>query len=348
MQKSIDENESDWYNYIVSLCYPKRSRKVVLLLKTQKALLIVNPCAGRNNKRLAPLEIVKKFSQPEWDTDIRTTRCQGDATTIVREIGAQYDVILCCGGDGTLNEVINGLMCLDRKVPVGYIPSGSTNDLASTLGIPTELGASADLIRSGRKNSYDLGTLDGKYFTYIASFGVATDLSYSTPQKLKNMFGHAAYMINGFVIRLIPMLLNFKPVHMKIEYDDGVIEDDFYFGSVSNSTSVAGLFKFKDVKLNDGYLELFMVKGLKRNVDALKMLKKAIAQDYDGVQMMIVKTKKVKITCDQDVPWTLDGEFGGTHRDCELEVVHNAFEIFSDNNELFVDNKSDIKITDAD
>ena len=92
MQKSIDENESDWYNYIVSLCYPKRSRKVVLLLKTQKALLIVNPCAGRNNKRLAPLEIVKKFSQPEWDTDIRTTRCQGDATTIVREIGAQYDV----------------------------------------------------------------------------------------------------------------------------------------------------------------------------------------------------------------------------------------------------------------
>ena len=215
--------------------------------------------------------------------------------------------------------------------------SGSTNDLANTLGIPTELGASADLIQSGKKNSYDLGTLNGRYFTYIASFGIATDLSYSTPQKLKNIFGHAAYMINGFVVRFIPMLFGFKPIHMKIEYDEGVVEDDFYFGSISNSTSVAGLFKFdhQDVKLNDGYLELFMVKGLKRNIDALKMLKKAIAQDYDGVQMMIVKTKKVKITCNQDVPWTLDGEFGGLHRDCELEVVHDAFEIFSENNKLF-------------
>ena len=262
-------------------------------MDSKKALLIVNPCAGRNNKRLGALEIVKKFSPPEWETEIRTTRCQGDATTIVKDEGAKYDVILCCGGDGTLNEVINGLMKLDKKIPVGYIPSGSTNDLANTLGIPTELGASADLIQSGKKNSYDLGTLNGRYFTYIASFGIATDLSYSTPQKLKNIFGHAAYMINGFVVRFIPMLFGFKPIHMKIEYDEGVIEDDFYFGSISNSTSVAGLFKFdhQDVKLNDGYLELFMVKGLKRNIDALKMLKKAIAQDYDGVQMMIVKTK---------------------------------------------------------
>ena len=175
-------------------------------MDSKKALLIVNPCAGRNNKRLGALEIVKKFSPPEWETEIRTTRCQGDATTIVKDEGAKYDVILCCGGDGTLNEVINGLMKLDKKIPVGYIPSGSTNDLANTLGIPTELGASADLIQSGKKNSYDLGTLNGRYFTYIASFGIATDLSYSTPQKLKNIFGHAAYMINGFVVRFIPMI----------------------------------------------------------------------------------------------------------------------------------------------
>lgn len=306
-------------------------------MESKKALLIVNPTAGRNNKRLGPLEIVKAFSQPEWDTDIRTTKCQGDATTIVKEEGKDYDVILCCGGDGTLNEVINGLMKLGKNIPVGYIPSGSTNDLANTLGIPTKLGKSAELIKSGKKNSYDLGTFNGRYFTYIASFGIATDLSYSTPQKLKNMFGHAAYMINGFVIRFIPMLVGFKPIHMKIEYDDGVVEDDFYFGSVSNSTSVAGLFKFdhQDVKLNDGYLELFMVKGLKNNFDAIKMLKKAIAQDYDGVQMMIVKTKKVKITCEQNVPWTLDGEFGGLQRNCDIQVVHNAFEIYSENNKLF-------------
>ena len=137
------------------------------------------------------------------------------------------------------------------------------------------------------------------------------------------------------------MLLNFKPVHMKIEYDDGVVEDDFYFGSISNTTSVGGLFKLKDVKLNDGYLELLMVKGLKRNADAIKMLKKAIKQDYDGVQMMIVKTKKVKITCEHDVPWTLDGEFGGIQRNCDIEIVPNAFEIYSDNNKLFLNNNEE-------
>lgn len=342
MQKSIDEKVTDWYNYcVLSNRFQSGTERKCCPLESKKALLIVNPCAGRNNKRLAPLEIVKKFSPPEWITDLRTTRCQGDATTIVKEVGADYDLILCCGGDGTLNEVINGLMTLDRKIPVGYLPSGSTNDLASTLGIPKELGASADLIKSGKKNFYDIGKFNDRYFTYIASFGVATDLSYNTPQKMKNMLGRAAYMINGFVIRLIPMLLNFKPVHMKIEYDDGVVEDDFYFGSISNTTSVGGLFKLKDVKLNDGYLELFMVKGLKRNADAIKMLKKAIKQDYDGVQMMIVKTKKVKITCEHDVPWTLDGEFGGIHRNCDIEIVPNAFEIYSDNNKLFLKNNEE-------
>lgn len=305
----------------------------------KKVLIIINPCAGRNSKRIGALDIMNKLSAEEFDFEVRTTRCQGDATTIVREVGADYDMIICCGGDGTLNETVNGLMKINKRIPIGYVPSGSTNDLASTLGIPIEVGEATRLISSGKINSYDVGTFNGKYFNYVASFGVGVDIAYSTPQVLKNMFGHTAYIINGFVIRLIPMLIHSKPVHMKIEYDDGVIEDDFYFGSISNSTSVAGLFKLNDIKLNDGYFELLLVRGMKHNTEAFGMLSKIIHQEYDGEKILLVKTKKVKITCKDKAPWTLDGENGGMVGDAEINIVHNAFEIYSDNEKLFLKNE---------
>lgn len=317
-----------------------------VILEGKRALLIINPCAGSNSKRIGALEIVNKFSESDWDTDIKATRCQGDATTLVKEHGENYDLILCCGGDGTLNEVVNGLMKINKKIPVGYIPSGSTNDLAATLGIPVGLRESSELIFSGKKNTYDLGRFNNKYFTYIACFGAATDISYNTPQRMKNLLGRPAYLINGFVVRLIPMLKSFKPTHMKIEYDGGVIEDDFYYGSVSNATTIAGLMKLDDVKLNDGYLELFLVKGLKRNIDALKILKKATKKDYDGEQMVLLRTKKVKITCNEQVAWSLDGEFGGMYGNSEIEVVHNAFEIFSNNDELFCKGEENLNLNE--
>lgn len=307
-------------------------------MEHKKVLLIINPCAGKNSKRIGALDIMNKLSSADFDFEVRTTRCQGDATTIVKEVGADYDMIICCGGDGTLNETINGLMKLDKRIPIGYVPSGSTNDLAVTLGIPTEVGKAADLILSGKKNGYDVGSFNGKYFNYVASFGAGVELSYSTPQLMKNLLGHAAYMINGFVIKLIPMLVNLKPIHMKIEYDDCVIEDDFYFGALSNSTSVAGLFKYdnQNIKLNDGCFELLLVRGLKRKTEVFSMLSKIIHQDYDGDRIMLIKTKHVKITADRETPWTLDGEFGGNHKDIDLSVMHKAFDIYSDNDTLFI------------
>lgn len=304
----------------------------------KKVLLIINPCAGKNSKRIGALDIMNKLSSADFDFEVRTTRCQGDATTIVKEIGADYDMIICCGGDGTLNETINGLLRLDKRIPVGYVPSGSTNDLATSLGIPIDVGKASDLILSGKKNGYDVGSFNGRYFNYVASFGAGVEMAYNTPQALKNLFGHTAYVINGFVIKLIPMLANFKPKHMIIEYDGGVIEDDFYFGALSNSTSVAGLFKYdnQNIKLNDGCFELLLVRGLKRNIEVFSMLKKVIHQDYDGERIMLIKTKHVKITGDKEIPWTLDGEFGGNHKDAELSVIHNAFDIYSDNEILFV------------
>lgn len=304
----------------------------------KKVLLIINPCAGKNSKRVGALDIISKLSSGDYDFEVRTTRCQGDATTIVKEVGINYDMIICCGGDGTLNETVNGLLALDKKIPLGYVPSGSTNDLATTLGIPSKVGDAANMIMNGKLNGYDVGSLNGKYFNYVASFGAGVELSYSTPQALKNILGHAAYMINGFVINLIPIIKNLKPIHMKIEYDGGVLEDNFYFGSFSNSTSVAGMFKFKnqDVKLNDGYFELLLVRGLKKNTDAFSMLGKIIRQEYDGEKIMLIKTKSVKITADEETPWTIDGEFGGNQKNVELNVIHNAFDIYSDNDEMFI------------
>ncbi len=305
-------------------------------LSKKKALLVINPCAGVDRKRVSPLDVIQKLSAAGFEINVERTKCQGDATTIVKEMGKDFDLVLCCGGDGTLNETINGVMTLEKRVPVGYIPSGSTNDLASTLGIPVGVGPATDLILNGKLNGYDVGSFQGRYFNYIASFGAATDLSYATPQKWKNLFGHNAYVYYGVGVRLFPMLAGFKPTYMKIEYDGGVVEDKFYFGAISNTTSVAGVFKYDNIKLNDGYFELLLVKGLKRNIDVLGILNKVIRKDYSGDNIIFTKTKHVKITCDTEIPWTLDGEFGGNVGNVEIDVIHNAYDIYSDNKDLFV------------
>lgn len=302
----------------------------------KRVLLIINPCAGRNNKRVGTIDVINRLSSSNCTFTTKSTRCQGDAITIVKEYAPDHDMIICCGGDGTLNEIVNGLMKIDRKIPIGYIPCGSTNDFASTLGIPIGISAASDMIVSGKKNSYDVGSLNGRNFCYVASFGVGTEISYNTPQSMKNLFGHTAYIINGFVIHIIPTLKNFKPVQMRVEYDGGVIDDKIYFGALANTTSVAGLFKFDDIKLNDGYFELLLVRGIKRNMEMFKYLDRIIHKDYDGEHIMLVKTKHVKITSEKGIAWTLDGEYGGTYTESVLDVHHNAFEIFSDNNKLFL------------
>ncbi len=299
-------------------------------------LLIINPCSGVDRKRVGALEIINKLSSGDFDFNVETTKCQGDATTIAKEKGPENDLVICCGGDGTLNETINGLMKIDKRVPVGYIPAGSTNDLASTLGIPVGVGPATNLILNGKTNGYDVGNFKGRYFNYIASFGAATDISYNTPQKWKNLLGHQAYVINGFIVRIIPMLASFKPTYMKVEYDGGVVEDNIYFGAISNTTSVAGICKYDGVKLNDGYFELLLVKGLKRNVDIFNIIYKVVKKDYSGDNILFVKTKSLKITCDKKIPWTLDGEFGGEHSDVDISIVHNAYDIYSDNDDLFL------------
>lgn len=308
---------------------------MVIIMENNKrnVLLIVNPCAGRTKSRAGTFDIVDKFSSNDYHFSVHTTTCQGDATNIVKNHYEGKDIVVCCGGDGTLNETINGVMEMPNRVPIGYIPSGSTNDLARTLGIPSDIKKATDLIMDGHTNSYDLGLFNNRYFSYVASFGAFSSLSYSTNQKLKNKLGHAAYILSVF-----KDLKSLKSNHAKIEYDGGVIEDDFVFGAISNSTSVAGIIKFKteDVKLNDGYFELLLVKKI-NPLQAPIFVKRVIDQKYDGQQIIFLKTRNLKITSPEPIAWTLDGEYGGAHKVSSVHVLSKAVDICSPKNPLFIE-----------
>ena len=298
----------------------------------KNALLIVNPCSGKDKTRSEAMDIFDKFSQDDYEISVHPTKCQGDATNIVKEELADNDLIICCGGDGTLNETINGVIGMPRRVPIGYLPSGTTNDLAASLGLPIKLHDAAEIIKAGRTNDYDIGLFNNRCFCYVASFGAFARSSYSTPQKLKNMFGHAAY-----VAAAVPQVFEIHPTKMRIEYDGGVIEDEFMFGAVSNSLSVGGFFKLpKDkVKFNDGLFEVLLVKKMPMT-SLFSVLSKVRKQKYDG-KIVLLQTRKLKIHApDEEVAWTLDGEYGGKHHDVMINVLEKAVEIYSPENDQFL------------
>ncbi len=298
----------------------------------KKVLLVVNPCAGKNSSRASIQEITGKFPEDEYEFTVRNTTCQGDATNIVREELDKHDMVVCCGGDGTLNETVNGVMDMPRRVPIGYVPSGSTNDLASTLGIPKDIKEATDLIMSGQMNDYDVGLFNNRYFTYVASFGAFTRSSYATSQKLKNKFGYLAYLPTA-----VPDAFNIKNYKLRIEHDGGVIEDYFVFGAISNSTSVGGFIDFDtdEIKLNDGVFELLLCKGLKFQ-SVIPALLKVKQKKFDGDPLIFLHTKKLKVTClEGEMDWTLDGEYGGRHKNVMVHVLNGAVHICSTENPLF-------------
>ncbi|MBQ3137828.1 MAG: diacylglycerol kinase family lipid kinase [Clostridia bacterium] len=298
----------------------------------KKVLLIVNPCAGRTKSRAGTFEIVDKFSKNDYEFTVRTTTCQGDAANIVKRELDEHDMVVCCGGDGTLNETVNGVMDMPRRVPIGYIPSGSTNDLATTLGIPKDIKDATDLIMSGQLNDYDVGLFNNRYFTYVASFGAFTRSSYATSQKMKNKFGYLAYLPTA-----IPDAFNIKSYRMRVEYDGGVIEDSFVFGAISNSTSVGGFIDFDtdEIKLNDGVFELLLCRNI-NFASVIPSLLKVKKRKFDGEPLIFLHTKKLKVTSlDGEVDWTLDGEYGGRHKNVMVHVLNGAVHICSGENPLF-------------
>ena len=313
--------------------------------KKKKALLIVNPCSGRNKSRAGTFEIIDSFSNSDYDFSVHTTTCQGDATNIVKRELGEHDMVVCCGGDGTLNETINGVMDMPRRVPIGYIPAGTTNDIANSLSIPTDIKNATELIINGTAHDYDIGLFNNRYYSYVASFGVFSKSSYTTSQKLKNKFGRLAYIAAG-----VGEVTDIRKIRMRVEYDGGIIEGKFVFGTVSNSLSVGGFIKLpeNEVKFNDGKFEVILVREFKPH-KLLSVMYKTINQKYDDKEIIMFSTNKIKFTAlDEEIPWTIDGEFGGKHREVRINVLERAVELYAPETGHFLPKPAVIEPMDED
>ena len=284
----------------------------------KKMMLVINPRAGKMQSRSNLFNLINLFYQNGYEVTVYPTQERSDATRIIIENAFRYDIITCCGGDGTLNEVISGLMHLSNRPPLGYIPSGTTNDLATSLELNNGMMKAAQAIVSGVEYFYDIGSFNDRFFTYIAAFGAFTEVSYSTPQQTKNSLGHLAFILEG--IRRLPEIRSYR---LKIEYDTGAVEDDFVFGAVTNSTSMGGVLRLRpdEVRLNDGLFEIVLIRNPKNLLQLQRIVSGLLMQKYDDKDVLLLHSSKIRVTSLNEIPWTLDGEDGGLHT--EVEIVNN-------------------------
>lgn len=280
-------------------------------------MLIINPAAGRGGYKQNLGEALNVLDRGGFRTTLFFTSGPGEATNFAKEYGGQYDVVACVGGDGTLSEVIGGIMKLKNPPQLGYIPMGTANDVATTLALPkNDTVGAANRIVKGKPHPYDVGGFgDDRYFAYIAAFGAFTDVSYATPQNQKKILGHLAYILQGAM--QLPKIESYKT---RVEYDNGVIEGNLIYGSLSNSTSVAGIVKLREemVALGDGISELVLVKDPGSVEGIGEILASVISHRFDSDKLIILHTRKAKFSFEKPVAWTRDGEDGGKHTNIEL------------------------------
>lgn len=290
----------------------------------KKMLLAVNPYAGTRKAYKQLADIVAVLNRGGYDVSVYISDGPGDVAQMVAHRACDADVVACCGGDGTFNETVSGVMKSGADVPIGYIPAGSTNDFASSLQLPADLVAAAKRIVEGKPKAYDVGKFGERYFSYVASFGAFTKTSYTTPQSIKNALGHTAYLLEG-----MQELSQIKNVPMMLETEDGIIEDKFLFGAVCNSTSLGGLLTLdpKQVDMSDGKFELLLVRAprdLTEVKDCLQALKR---QQYDCGMITFRSTRYVKVWADPTMPWTLDGEGEDGHKEVQIVNLHKAIKL---------------------
>ncbi len=292
---------------------------------SQKLLFIFNPHAGKGQIKNHLVDIVDMMVKAGFDVTIYTTQAQADATRKVVEEGAGYDRIVCSGGDGTLDEVMTGLMQAKLHIPIGYIPAGSTNDFANSLGIPKEMLKAAEHAVGQNRFPCDIGDFNSDTFVYIAAFGLFTEVSYKTSQQLKNIFGHVAYIMEG-----VKQLRDIPSFRMQVEYDGKVFQDEFIYGMVTNSVSVGGFkgMTGNDVKLDDGLFEVTLIRNPKNPIELNEILACLTNMIDDSDLIYSFKTDAVHITAKEEVPCTLDGEFGGAHREVVIRNLKQRVEIF--------------------
>lgn len=284
----------------------------------KKLMLIINPAAGRGGYKQGFTEALKILNDGGYRTTLFYTDGARDATEYAGRYAHDFDAVACIGGDGTLSEVIAGLMRVPSPPPLGYIPMGTANDVATTLGLPKNdtIGAALRLVR-GSAHPYDVGGFGAdEYFAYIAAFGAFTEVSYATPQDMKKRLGHLAYVLQGMAA--LPKLESYNT---RVEYDGGMVEAPLVYGSMSNSTSVAGIVKLREemVCLGDGMSELVLVKDPGSIEGFSEIVTSVLSQRYDSDKLIILHTTRAKFTFEKPVAWTRDGEAGGKYAEVELK-----------------------------
>ena len=287
-------------------------------------LLVVNPYSGQKKAAKLLPEIIAMFNRADYAVQVYITAGPGDATGEVARVCGDVDLVVCCGGDGTFNETIAGLLQVNSNTPVGYIPAGSTNDFAASLHLSSDILEAAQDIILGHPVAYDAGLFGTRVFSYVASFGAFTRTSYTTPQNVKNALGHTAYVLEG-----IQELSQIRKEHIKMVIDGEEVEDDFLFGAICNSTSVGGILTLDPevVDLRDNKLEILLVRAPRNLAEIHECILALNSQKYDCAMLTFRSATHIRIFADPEMPWTLVGEREEGHSEVVVTPKHLAYQL---------------------
>lgn len=290
----------------------------------KKMLFIMNPFSGQKKANKILPEILLMFTEAGFDIQTHMTTGVGSATEAARRFGRDVDLVVCCGGDGTLNETVTGLLRAGAATPVGYIPAGTTNDFASSLKLSHNPIQAAKDILEGEAVAYDVGKFADRYFCYVASFGAFTKSSYIVPQNVKNALGHAAYVLGG-----ISEISQIRNEHIRMEIDGEVVEEDCLFGAICNSTSIGGILTLdpNQVDMGDGLFEVMLVRAPRKMAEIGECITAVQSQRYNCAMITFRTAKHIKIFSNPDMPWTLDGEKEEGHGEIEVRNLHHAIHL---------------------
>jgi len=295
---------------------------------TKKLFFIYNPHSGRGQIRSRLFDIIQTFSDAGYELTVCPTKAEKDATYQIRKLPDDYDLVVCSGGDGTMDEVVQGMMLREKKIPLGYIPSGTVNDFARSLKIPRNMQQAARIAVEGKDFPCDIGTFNEEHFVYIAAFGIFTDVAYSTRQDMKNALGHMAYLLEG-----VKRLANIPSYHMRLVSEELETEGDFIFGMVTNSRSVGGFKSIigRKVQFDDGVFEVTFIRMPKNAAELQEILAAIVLKEIDSHYMYSFRTSRLLVESEANIPWTLDGEFGGECRSAVIQNHQKAITIRVDN-----------------
>jgi len=290
----------------------------------KRLFFIYNPHAGKEHIRGRLFGIVQAMAAADYEITIYPTKGVQDAVSKIEQLPGDYDLVVCSGGDGTLDEVVTGMMRRETRIPIGYIPAGTCNDFARSLKIPMDMAKAAEIAVSGRRFPCDVGSFNENNFVYIAAFGMFTDVSYSTSQDVKNALGHMAYILNG-----IKSLTSIRSYRMKVTTAERTFSGDFLFGMVTNSKSVGGFKSIigKHVLFDDGVYEVTFIRRPNSLSELQEILAAILIEEIDSKYMVSFRSARLLVEAEEAVPWTLDGEYGGEHRKVEICNNQRAVEI---------------------